>query len=215
MSAALWPHSPHAAAMLSFNLQPSRWLHPSRWPQWLPAGWPAPQAADAAQHRHLSALMLQRLGEHAEPVLDPQHREWVFALAPRAHWFLLLRRVALVRAQRRLRHAIRRGDAQALRHALDGDEVHFIHQRAEQLGPADAQLDEWPLAELVAQLDVLGAATLNDACVNAPVALGVRVQLRGPVADAPALDADSAHGLAWRVLQDIDPSWTSSFPSSH
>jgi hypothetical protein len=212
MSAA-WLQSAHAGAMLSFNLQPSRWLHASRWPLFLPAGWPAPAAGDAARHRHLSGLILERLGDAATPVTDPGRREWPLALAPAALLRSLTLHVALVLVQRRVRHAITREDARACAAVLDDDLLAFTRERAPMLGSGHDSFDDQPLATLLPRLEDIGSGSLWLACADAPKPLQQRLRLR--TVDTPWQargEPGAALALATRVLDHLDPRWLSSFP---
>lgn len=212
MSAALLDGA-HAGAMLSFNLQPSRWLHPSRWPLFLPPGWAAPTAAEAARHRHLSALILAQLGQAATPVDDSTRAEWPLALAPAALLRRLVLHLALVLLQRRLRHAIAREEVRAIGMVLDDELLAFARERAATLGSAHDSFDHQPLNQLLPRLEDIGSGTLWLACADAPIPLQARLRLRTVDTQwQPRGDPGTALALVMRVLDHLEPTWTSSFP---
>ena len=228
-TAAPWPAGAHGAAMLSFNLLPSRWLHASRWAALLPAGWEPPADGDGARHRHCSALILRHLGPASEAVTDWQRREWPLAVLPAARWTQLLRRLGLLLMQRRLRHTIRGDEARALAAAVPPADLAWVRGPVPRVAAA-ATLQRWlaaqdealarlPLADHGAALPRLGAALLAQATAPVPAPMRARLTLRAPDA-AEAIDAGAAAGpeaafaLVLSVLEELDPPWLSSFPGS-
>lgn len=216
MSARALLEAPMAAALLEFNLLPSRTLHPCRWATFLPSGWAPPEGSDAALHRHLSSLILGRLGLAGRLADDPGRPEWPVALAPPALRGRACRWIALVLAQERIRHAVQRDAARVVAQALDAESLAFARHRAPQLGVADGTLADAPLGQLVTGLDDIGHGALVLALAHAPAALRDRAALRcSPTARQPGLAPAAALALALRVLQELDPPWMSCFPATH
>jgi len=213
-----WPTGPHAAEMIAFNQLPTRWMHPSRWAALLPPGWPAPQADDAAAHRHASALLLRQLGNGSLPITNWQRPEWPLALLPALTFTRLLHRLGLVLVQRALRQAIRGADLRPLAALVGDDELSWARTQAPALAAALSSADAPPpLAELPARLPQLAAGVLAHAIAAAPVPLRVRLLLRAPVAPPPRPDVDatrSAWALTRSLIDDLEPAWRSSFPST-
>lgn len=216
--APAWPQGPHAEAMLSFNLLPSRWLHPSRWPALLPPGWRAPADADHAAHRHASALILRQLGAAAQPVTDWQRPEWPVALLPAACWQRVLLRLGLVLALPALRRAIGGTELRALAADIGDAELAWARQRAPDRPPGLPDADELPaLPQLGPRLPRLGADVLAAAVRAAPAPMRQRLALRAPMASPWKTDV-AATRAAWSLLltliDELDPPWRSSFPAT-
>ena len=230
-----WPYGPHAAAMLSFNLLPSRWLHASRWPALLPPGWPVPAADDEHAHRHCSALLLRQLGRSAAPVTDWQRPEWPLAVLPPPVWDRLLQRLGLVLLQPLLRQLIDGTTLRALATAVGADELRWARQGAPRLPSAlqpppavvslaiasdepdlPARLPQ-RLSQWVPQLPLWAAGLLAQATAAAPVPMRQRLALRAPAAPATAPDlaaTRAAWALTLTLLDELEPAWRSSFPGS-
>lgn len=213
-----WPGGPHAADMIAFNQLPTRWMHPSRWAALLPPGWPAPQAEHAAAHRHASALLLRQLGQGRTPITDWARPEWPLALLPAPSFTRLLHRLGLVLVQRSLRQAIRGTELRPLAALVGDEELAWARTRAPALAAAlEASDASPPLTELPARLPQLAAGVLAHAIAAAPVPMRLRLLLRAPVAPPPRPDVDAtraAWALACHLIDDLEPAWRSSFPST-
>lgn len=178
---AAWPQGPHAQAMLAFNLQPSRWLHPTRWAALLPNGWRAPADDDAARHRHASRLVLRQLGAAAAPVTDWTRPEWPLAVLPQPAWARLLQRLGLVVAQPELRLTVHGAALRALVADIGEAELAWARQLAPERPPALPLPDELPpLPQLGPRLARLGADALAHATAAAPAPMRQRLALRAP-----------------------------------
>ncbi|WP_325423447.1 hypothetical protein [Aquabacterium sp.] len=204
--------------MLSFNQLPSRWLHASRWTSLLPPGWPVPAADNGPGHRHCSALILRQLGAGAAPITDWQRPEWPLAVLPAPQWAQLLRRLGLMLVQPVLRQAIRGEQLRAAAAELGDDDLAWARQRAPRLPSALEEFAELPaLTLLAARLPQLSAGLLAQGTAAAPVAMRQRLALRAPV-PAPYRPDVGATRAAWALtltlLDDLEPSWRSSFPGS-
>lgn len=214
-----WPYGPHAAAMISFNQLPSRWLHASRWAALLPPGARVPGDDDTAAHRHASALILRQLGAAAAPVTDWQRPEWALAVLPTPGWLRLLQRLALVRVQPLLRQIIRGDELRAVAAQIGADDLAWARQRAPRLPSAleEAAFDPPPLPQLSARLPVMAAGLLALATGAAPAPMRQRLALRAPV-PAPHRPDVGATRAAWALtltlLDELEPAWRSSFPGS-
>jgi type III secretion protein K len=218
-SPATWPTGPHAADMIAFNQLPSRSLHPSRWAALLPPGWPAPQPDDHAAHRHASALILRQLGPGASLVTDWQRPEWPLALLPEPRFTRLLHRMGLVLVQRSLRQAISGAELRPVAALVGDDELTWARTQAPALAAA---LEHGPaapaLAELPARLPQLAAGVLAHAVAASPLAMRLRLLLRAPATPPPQAQVDAtsaAWALACHLIDDLEPTWRSSFPSTH
>lgn len=213
-----WPYGPHAAAMISFNQLPSRWLHASRWAALWPPGAPVPAADDAAAHRHASAMVLRQLGAAAAPVTDWQRPEWALAVLPQSPWLHLLQRLALVRVQPLLRQIIRGDELRAVAAQIGADDLAWARQRAPRLPSALEEADDLPsLPQLAQRLPLMAAGLLALATAAAPAPMRQRLALRAPV-PAPQRPDVAATRAAWALtltlLDELEPAWRSSFPGS-
>lgn len=215
--ALAWPTGPHAAAMVRFNLQPTRFMHPSRWAALLPPGAPVPADADAAAHRHASALLLRQLGRGARLVTDWQRPEWPLAVLPQPAWMRLLHRLGLVVVQRALRHTVRGEVLRALAAQVGEPEIAWARTQAPALAaPLEESLavpaDDWPQ-----RLPLVSTGVLAHALAAAPVPMRARLLLRAPAAPPPRADLGAtraAWALARTLLDEMEPAWRSSFPAS-
>lgn len=213
-----WPYGPHAAAMISFNQLPSRWLHASRWAALLPPGAAVPADDDVAAHRHCSALILRQLGAAAVPVTDWQRPEWALAVLPPPRWWRLLQRLALVRVQPLLRQIIRGDELRTVANAIGADDLAWVRQRAPRLPSAlDEPVDLPTLPQLAQRLPLMAAGLLALATAAAPAPMRQRLALRAP-APAPQQPDVGATRAAWALtltlLDELEPAWRSSFPGS-
>lgn len=212
-------HSPLAARLLEFNLLPARGAESARLDRLLPKELRErlAVAAGAQFERHLSEWLLDALGVRQRLVLDPAEPALPVALAPAPLLGRLRRHLGLVQANRRVRHAIVRTDAQLLSETLDADALRFARLRAPQFGEGEPALSDWPLAQVLAALDVLGDAVLERSLQGAAPALAQRARLRwpDPQSTPASLDPAAALQLARAVLEDLDAPWLSSFPRSH
>jgi hypothetical protein len=215
---ATWPYGPHAAAMISFNQLPSRWLHASRWAALLPPGAPPPADGDAAAHRHASALILRQLGAAAVPVTDWLRPEWALAVLPQPPWLRLLQRLALVRVQPLLRQIIRGDELRAVAQEIGADDLAWARQRAPRLPSAlDEAIDTPTLAQLAQRLPQMAAGLLSLATAAAPAPMRQRLALRAPVPTPQRPDVGAtraAWALTLTLLDELEPAWRSSFPGS-
>ncbi len=214
--AAGWPQGPHAAGLISFNLQPSRWLHASRWAALLPPGWAAPVDGDAARHRLCSALILRQLGDAAAPVTDWARPEWPLALLPPPVWSRLLLRLGLLPLQQALRRAIRGDELRAWAAAVGEAELDWA-RRAPPPALPDVVDPLPPPAQASLRVGQLGATLLAQASAAAPAGLRVRLALRAPAIAPPPPDLGATR-RAWAQVQtlidELEPTWRSSFPAS-
>ena len=199
---------------LAFNLQPSRILHPARWLHFARAGIPLPEPGDAAGHRHASRLILHRLGLQDALADDLACLEWAVALAPPETFARARRHLGLVRTQDALRHIVRRHHVQLVAARLAPQELDFVHRIAPALGEPDPAFAARSLEELLNELDDIGTAVLAQATEGATAPLRDRARLRHPPEMAHcAMAPPDALALALRVLEELEPTCHSSFPT--
>jgi hypothetical protein len=211
-------HSPLAGRLIEFNLLPARGIDAGRLQRLLPQPWlPAlRETAGATFERHCSAWLLETLGLRDRLVTDGSEPALPIALAPAPLMNRLRRALGLVQANRRIRHAITREQAQRVAAQLDAEALRFARLRAPQLSAGEPALSGWPLDDVLAALDLLGAAVLERSVQGADPALAERARLRWPdPQDTPVtLAASAALALARAVLEELDSAWLSSFPHS-
>lgn len=222
-----WFEHPQSQALLRFNLNPSRLVHRSRTDTLLPPGvlacWADPDQAldDARLHRHWSGALLADYGllppgAIGEPGL-------VLGAAPGPLFDRLALYCGLALLAPEIRRVITRIDVAALEAQLGVQGLAFARHDSRQCwGATQAPM---PLAagSAAEQASHLGAAVLDLAleAASAPVAARARLrlpadamQVRDEVAAAVVDDA-RAQALALAVLQELDPTWLSSFHVIH
>lgn len=218
--------SPLAHSLLSFNLLPTRWCHPSNLAPWADAAaaLQAGQEAIRRFHRQASAdfLRVRQPGvvlSLDDPVLP------VF-LADDTTFQRLLRLCGLVVLGPAIRRVIVRDEVRALQDALDPEELAFTRRVAPGLWPRDpAAACEVLLTpdEVVDQVAALGCGLLFLAAQLATPPVGARALLRLPASaedDVLQLpdslgDRQVAAQVVLGVLGHLDASWLSVFPRRH
>lgn len=216
MSAAQLLLSPHRAALIEFNLQPSRHLHAQHWPHYLPEGWTPPADSDSIAHRHVSRLILRKLGLLDRLALDVERPEWPIALAAPALLSAACRNLGLVAIQASVRRIVRRDELKRLCDKLGQEALDFVRQGASDLESADPNLADAPLATVLDRIDGIGCATLAQAFAHAPAPLRERALLRLPlVTTTCGRDPATARALVLRVIQQLDSKWFLSFPAAN
>ena len=209
---------PLAESLLSFNLLPSRWIHPTRMAALMPHGWDTQAALSASiLHRHLSASLLHDLApcdlvSLEDPVVPLcLVTESVFE-AVALHAGLLV----LAPAVRRL---IARSEVSDLALEVGAESVDFARHAAKPLRSGD-QSPALSTGRCREQALRLGHALLSLAFDRAQPGLAVRARLRLPADAAMArgdlppdlADAGAALAACMGVLRYLEPEWPSSFP---
>lgn len=215
--ALAWPGGPHAAAMVRFNLQPTHFMHASRWAALLPPGAAVPTDGDAAAHRHASALLLRQMGRGARLVTDWQRPEWPLAVLPALAWTRLLHRLGLVVVQRALRQTVRGEVLRALAAQVGEAEIAWARTQAPALAAPLEESLAVPADDWAQRLPQVAAGVLAHALAAAPVAMRARLMLRAPAAAPVRADLGAtraAWALARTLLDEMEPAWRSSFPAS-
>lgn len=222
-----WFEHPQSQALLRFNLNPSRLVHRSRAQALLPSGllacWPDPELAldDARLHRHWSGALLADHGLLPPEAIDEPGLVLGAAPSPLFDQLALYCGLALLAPE--IRRVITRSDVAALEAQVGSHGLAFARHGARRCWDATQapmSLDAGAAAE---QASLLGAAVLDLAlqAASAPVAARGRIRLpadaglvRDEVVAAVADDA-RAQALALAVLQELDPTWLSSFHVIH
>lgn len=209
-----WLAHPLGEALLRFNLQPSRWLHPSRVEDWLPPR--LQELLPAVQlHRAASAALLRRAG--LRPVRGLEHPVLPICMAGAGLFEDLTLYCGLVWLAPAIRRAIVRAEVAALHAELGARALAYALGARCWLLPAGI---EPPALEATvrAQALRLGSSVLRQAMASAPAEIARRGALRLS-ADAEREGATSilptteqAVDLARSVLNELDPAWLSSFP---
>lgn len=230
MSAAelrpLFEH-PQSQALLRFNLNPSRLVHPSRAESLLPQGllacWPALDLAldDARLHRHWSGMMLADFGLVSSQALDEPCLAVGAAPTPLFDALALYCGLALLAPG--IRRVITRSEVAALEAQLGSRGLAFARHDAQRCWGAMQSAVSLAAGAVDLQARSLGAAVLDIALDDASAPVAARARLRLPVdamqgrADVAGavVDASQAQALALAVLQELDPSWLSSFHVTH
>jgi len=212
MSAALF-----AGRLIEFNLLPSRTLHPSRRAQFAAPAASVPAALEPVWHRHWSRDILRRLGLLDRPVRDAARPELALALLPPDRLARVARLMGAALCGQRLRRAIAGGEVRQLLAALGAEALDFARHSAQALHPGLEGGDALSAPGLAAEVDRLGRATALAALRGGGPELGLRAELKLPLAD-PAGDAPMparlALSLALGVLKIGEPAWLSSFPAT-
>lgn len=222
------PDSPLLAALLTFNLLPSRLLHVDR----AQALWPeTPEHADllalpAVQqslHRLRSAQLLKTLGSHAEPVTDIHQPQLALALAPPHLLDALTAKAGALLSGTALRQTIERKKVLEHRSQLGEPLYAWVQEDAIELhtGLDAAQLRPWQGDDLSITIHTLGAGLVAQSWQDAPEPLRLRANWRlAPCADradvraASGLSPDAARALCMKLIQPLDSTWLSSFPAT-
>lgn len=204
--------------MLEFNQLPSLTLHP----QWhaclgMPSAVPlaVSETPDLARrwHRHWSRDILARLGLLDRPVLDTAQPELALALLAPERLGACARLVGAVLCAPRLRRAIAGAEVRALVDALGKDALDISRREVGRLHPGLAESQGWSLAELLSALPRLGYGVLHTALQQAAPELRARAELKLPprAGDDIPLVPEQALRLGLGILENIDPTWHSSF----
>ncbi len=205
------------ARLLAFNLLPSLTLHPSRHAAFGAPSRPVPAACAAAWHRHWSSAILRRLDLHDRPVLDADRPELPLALLPPDRLARLARHVGAARCAPRLRRVVAGDQVRELSAVLGADVLAFAQQA--QTGPwsRPADLDADPVMALAGRVDRIGRAALRAVFQAAGPELGRRADLRleEDPDDEPPEEGWAPLDLTLAVLEQIEPTWHSSFLATH
>lgn len=222
-----WFEHPQSQALLRFNLNPSRLVHHTRAAELLPPGlltcWPDAEQAlgDARLHRHWSSALLADYGLLPLEAIDETGLVVGAAPAPLFDQLAIYCGLALLAPE--IRRVITRADVVALEAQLGSRGLAFARHGAQACWGATQSPVPLAAGSAAEQARHLGAAVLDLAleAASAPVAARARLRLpadavrvRDEVAAAVA-DEGRAQALALDVLQELDPTWLSSFPVTH
>ncbi|WP_323018741.1 SctK family type III secretion system sorting platform protein [Castellaniella sp.] len=208
--------------LLEFNLLPSKTLHPSRHAQFGGVTQPVPDACQAAWHRQWSARILRQLGLQDRPVLDADRPELALALLPPPRLARVAHHVGAALCASRLRRVIAGADVRRLTTALGPEVMGFAQQAPGRRGVSLDWLAGLDVDGLADAVDQTGSAMLMAALQAGGPELSQRAALKmadpSPLQGRPAIeptDRQEALALALDVLQQIEPTWHSSFPVMH
>ncbi len=222
-----WFEHPQSQALLRFNLNPSRLVHRSRVETLLPPGllacWPDPGQAldDARLHRHWSGALVAEHGLLPPDAIDEPGLVVGALPAPLFQQLAMYCGLALLAPE--IRRVITRTEVAALEAQVGSRGLAFARHGA----PACWGATQSPVAlaagEVAGQAGNLGAAVLDLAWAGASAPVAARARLRLPAAAmamrdevaAAVADDERAQALALAVLQELDPTWLSSFHVIH
>ena len=222
-----WFEHPQSLALLRFNLNPSRLVHRSQADALLPAGllacWPDPVMAldDPRLHRHWSGALVTDYGLLPPEALD--EAGVVLGATPEPLFGQLALYCGLALLAPDVRRVITRTEVAALEAQLGSRGLAFARHGTLRLWGATQAAVPLAAGSAARQACQLGATVLDFAldAASAPVAARARLRLpadarraRDDVAIAVA-DAARAQALALDVLQELDPTWLSSFHVTH
>ncbi len=226
-----WFEHPQSQALLRFNLNPSRLVHPSRVQALLPPGllacWPDPGQAleDPRLHRHWSGALV---AEHG--LLPPESIDeagLVLGALPQPLFGPLAMYCGLALLAPEIRRVITRTDVAALEAQVGPRGLAFARRGARGFWGAMRSPVALAAGEVAVPAMHLGAAVLDLAWTGASVSVAGRARLRLPAgaldvhdeARSAVVDAvegeDRARALALAVLQELEPTWLSSFHAIH
>jgi type III secretion protein K len=220
---AAWLTHPQADSLLRFDWLPSLWLHPTRVAALLPASAgtllqaaPNGSRAHARLHEHWSRGLLGTLGLGS--LDDPHEASLCLAALPEPAWMRLAQYGGATLAAPRLRRVIAREQLAVLGEALGTQTLEFACGRAAHLHPGLDAANGLPSQDLAASCLAWGRALVARALEAAPRPVARRGQLRlsqDAVETAPlalaGIDAPQALVLCMSLIEEIEPSWHSSF----
>lgn len=208
-------------ALLSFNLQPSRWMHVSHWGDTAPPGLaPSPEALQRVLswprgHRAWSEWLWQA---HAlSPVLGLDDPALGWGLLPQSALDQLAQHAGLLMFNQRIRHTIAGSQVRELRRAFSADALNFARQQAPRLHPGLQDLPDPPVTEWPTLVQTLGWGLLHQSVQHAAPSLQTRLLWRLPKKEStPVLNlawsADEVQALVFPLIDLVLPTWLSSFP---
>jgi hypothetical protein len=210
------PHSAHLLRsnptlfrhIVAFNSQPAGYLHCSRRAVLNPPGVDASIWKEPRSHPFVSKWILDRIGMADRWYLEPECDAWPLALLSVDGIEKLARHVGAVLAWPRLRHCIGKEEVLNWKLGLSADAYRFALFGASLITP-NADL-ECPVSaqDAVDQ----GFAWIATCLTGRPDELRVRAELKLPASCVAAqIERDAARRLVHRVLQAMDPRWSSSF----
>lgn len=211
-------------ALLSFSLQPSRWMHASHWADTAPPGLdPAspvlqrvlawPQGHRAWSQWLWQTHKLSPVDDWAEPAL-----RW--ALLPEDALAQVVERAGLVLLNRRIRHTISATQVRELNRVFVADAVRFARLQAPQWHPGLTDLPDQPIPEWPVLVQALGWALLRQVAQGAAPTLRSRLLWRLPKPGAVpgpddlilSITLAQAQALVFSLIDLVLPAWLSSFP---
>lgn len=208
-------------ALLSFSLQPSRWMHASHWADMAPPGLQqSPQALQRVLawpqgHRAWSAWLWEVHG--LSPVDELSDPALTWALLPPVALDQLAEKLGLVLLNRRIRHTISGTAVREMNRVLTADALNFARHQAPQWHPGLMDLPDTPIVEWPVWVPHLGWELLRQAARHAAPPLHLRLVWRLPQAGfGPdlnlALPAAQVQALISPLIDLVLPTWLSSFP---
>jgi len=216
-----WSSEPWYEAWLAFNFLPSRILHDS----WLPYFVPGQvdvllrkTLEDAAWHRHCSAHILDTLAIARLPCIDVQARELQLAILPQFKFQRLLALAGAVTFASAIRRVIRRADVLVLQGYLQGEGLEFVRAWRDSHDVGESSHDSVNVAQLIPKMTETGLTTFRMAMTPLPAPAMQRVLLRLPrdisAADSPLtspLDHTASLERLLALMPEVDPEWLSCF----
>ena len=212
---ASWLAHPRAEALLRFDMLPSTWLHPSR------AGGLVPAALEglAALHRHLSAALRREFSLQAVTGFDDPTLPIALLPDDRLARLAFFAGIALLRTQ--VRQAIAREPVAHLREQLGAEALDFAHPShdgfeltfmEEVLQPeaARTQCERWGYAWLAQVFEAAESGVGRRALLRLPADTEAGRERLAEAGLAPAQALAMARGL----MQQLEPTWLSSFPAA-
>lgn len=223
------------AHWISLNLAPGPWVHASHWPQLLPPelqamlgeGMPAP--VQRAAWCEANACAIRHFG--LSPVEDLSDPCLAAALLPQPGWSRWLLHCGLRVLGPQVRRVIAGHEVQALLAQWGDEGLAFARRHGGGSSASSPQQEGRPSQEAAllmpeeaeGQALQLGQAMAAVASGQASEPVAQRLRLRLPpdagvgavYLPAPWTETEGAWQAAFEVLQEIDPSWCSSFPVRH